>query len=147
MYYNKDALDALGLKPATTWDELWTQASYLKTKYPTATPLGYDSEANWFITMCEQNGWGYTSADAPHYLFNNDNTKTWLNKLNEYYNKGYIATQTSTVPTPPHCSQRALKAAQSTASVHPAAHLTKIRVAHSNGASHPSPEAFKQTAP
>ncbi len=93
MYYNKDALDALGLKPATTWDELWTQASYLKTKYPTATPLGYDSEANWFITMCEQNGWGYTSADAPHYLFNNDNTKTWLNKLNEYYNKGYIATQ------------------------------------------------------
>lgn len=93
MYYNKTALDALGLKPATTWDELWTQASYLKTKYPTATPLGYDSEANWFITMCEQNGWGYTSASAPHYLFNNDNTKAWLTKLNEYYEKNYITTQ------------------------------------------------------
>lgn len=93
MYYNKTALDALGLKPATTWDELWTQCAYIKAEYPTATPLGYDSEANWFITMCEQNGWGYTSASTPHYLFNNDNTKAWLNKLNEYYEKKYITTQ------------------------------------------------------
>ena len=43
--------------------------------------------------MCEQNGWGYTSASAPHYLFNNENTTAWLKELNEYYNKGYIATQ------------------------------------------------------
>lgn len=93
MYYNKTALDALGLKPATTWDELWTQCAYIKAEYPTATPLGYDSEANWFITMCEQNGWGYTSASAPHYLFNNDNTKGWLQMLNNYYNKKYITTQ------------------------------------------------------
>lgn len=93
MYYNKTALDALGLKPATTWDELWAQAATLKAEYPTATPLGYDSEANWFITMCEQNGWGYTSASNPHYLFNNDNTKAWLTKLNDYYDKGYISTQ------------------------------------------------------
>ena len=93
MYYNKTALDALGLDPATTWDELWEQAELLKAKYPTATPLGYDSEANWFITMCEQNGWGYTSASAPHYLFNNDNTKGWLQMLNNYYNKKYITTQ------------------------------------------------------
>ncbi len=93
MYYNKTALDALGLQPATTWDELWTQAKYLRAEYPTATPLGYDSEANWFITMCEQNGWGYTSANAPHYLFNNDNTTAWLEKLNEYYGKGYVTTQ------------------------------------------------------
>lgn len=93
MYYNKTALDAIGLSPATTWDELWAQAAIIKAKYPTATPLGYDSEANWFITMCEQNGWGYTSANAPHYQFNNANTTAWLKQLNEYYNKGYIATQ------------------------------------------------------
>lgn len=93
MYYNKTALDALGLEPATTWDELWEQAAILRTKYPTATPLGYDSEANWFITMCEQNGWGYTSASAPHYLFNNNETKGWLTQLNDYYNKKYITTQ------------------------------------------------------
>ena len=93
MYYNKTALDALGLEPATTWDELWEQAATLRAKYPTATPLGYDSEANWFITMCEQNGWGYTNANAPHYAFNNDNTKAWLAQLNDYYKKGYITTQ------------------------------------------------------
>lgn len=93
MFYNKDALDALNLQPAKTWDELWAQCDVLRTKYPTATPLGYDSEANWFITMCQQNGWGYTSASAPHYLFNNADTAAWLAELNEYYSKGYITTQ------------------------------------------------------
>lgn len=94
LYYNNDALKSVGLKPATTWDELWAQCATLKARYPKCTPLGYDSEANWFITMCEQNGWGYTSADANnHYLFNNNDTKAWLEKIAEYYDKGYITTQ------------------------------------------------------
>lgn len=93
LYYNKTALDECGLTPATTWDELWAQCAKIKEKYPKATPLGYDSEANWFITMCEQNGWGYTSVNAPHYLFNNEKAIAWLKQLNEYYQKGYISTQ------------------------------------------------------
>lgn len=93
LYYNKTALDACGLTPATTWDELWAQCAVIKEKYPKATPLGYDSEANWFITMAQQNGWGYTSASAPHYLFNNENAVAWLTQLKEYYEKGYISTQ------------------------------------------------------
>ena len=94
LYYNKTALDACGLTPATTWDELWAQCETLVDAYPTCTPLGYDSEANWFISMCQQNGWGYTSADANnHYLFNNNDAKEWLAKLAEYYDKGYITTQ------------------------------------------------------
>ena len=93
LYYNADALKALNLEVATTWDELWEQAALIRAKYPTAVPLGYDSEANWFITMCEQNGWGYTSAQEPHFLFNNDDTKAWLEQLAEYYDKGYFTTQ------------------------------------------------------
>ena len=94
LYYNKTALDALGLPVATTWDELWAQCEAIVAKYPTATPLGYDSESNWFINMCEQNGWGYTSADpSNHYLFNNDGAKAWLEQLNKYYELGYITTQ------------------------------------------------------
>ena len=93
LYYNADALEALGLEVATTWDELWEQAALIRAKYPTAIPLGYDSEANWFITMCEQNGWGYTSAQEPHFLFNNDDTKAWLEQLADYYDKGYFTTQ------------------------------------------------------
>ena len=93
LYYNKTALDKCGLPVATTWDELWEQAPTLSKKFPTATVLGYDSEANWFITMCEQNGWGYTSAEGNHYTFNNPQTTAWLQQLNEYFNEGYIVTQ------------------------------------------------------
>lgn len=94
LYYNKSALDACGLTVATTWQELWEQAPIIKAKYPTATVLGYDSESNWFITMCEQNGWGYTSADEDnHYLFNGSEQQEWLDTLNTYWNDGWITTQ------------------------------------------------------
>lgn len=100
LYYNATALIGAGFvesdgsaKVAKTWDELWAQCATLRQKYPTATPLGYDSEANWFITACEQNGWGYTSAGENHYLFNNANTQKWLEDLTDYYDQGFIVTQ------------------------------------------------------
>lgn len=94
LYYNKDALDACGLTPAKTWDELWAQCAKLKDKYPTATPLGYDSESNWFITMCAQNNWDYTSTDVNNQiLFDNENTRTWLGTLKEKYDAGWITTK------------------------------------------------------
>jgi len=97
LYYNATALKMAGLPLPTenfTWDELWAQCETLVKRFPNCTPLGYDSEANWFITMCEQNGWGYTSAnEESHYLFNNQNTQNWLTQLAEYYQKGYISTQ------------------------------------------------------
>ena len=104
LYYNADALIAAGIfefdangnkvaKVPTTWDELWEDCAILKELYPKSTPLGYDSEANWFITMCEQNGWGYTQATENHYLFNNENTVNWLKQLKGYYDLGYFTTQ------------------------------------------------------
>lgn len=94
LYYNADALKALGKEVPTTWDELWDVCAAAKAKWPTVTPLGYDSESNWFITMCEQNGWDYTSAEeGKHYGFNNANTQAWLTQLADYYNKGYFTTQ------------------------------------------------------
>ena len=93
LYYNKSALDELGLPVATTWDELWAQCEAIVKKFPTATPLGYDSEANWFITMCQQNGWGYTSAEGNNYRFNNENTIAWLTEIRDYYDMGYLTTQ------------------------------------------------------
>ncbi len=99
LYYNKSALDACGFEVAKTWDELWAQCAKLVERYPSCTPLGYDSEANWFITMCEQNGWGYTSADSSeNYLFGTPESKAkiapWLEEMHNYYEKGYITTQT-----------------------------------------------------
>lgn len=94
MYYNKTALDACGLTVATTWDELWAQCATLQKKFEGVTPLGVDSEANWFIEMCEQNAWGYTSIDENnHYLWQTEAHENWLSQLNEYYQKGYITTK------------------------------------------------------
>ncbi|MDE7372679.1 MAG: extracellular solute-binding protein, partial [Clostridia bacterium] len=96
LYYNASALDKLGLSVPKTWDELWAQAPKIKQHYKKATVLGYDSEANWFITMCQQNGWGYTSADdSQHFLFNQNNAelKSWLGTLNKYWEDGWLTTQ------------------------------------------------------
>ena len=43
--------------------------------------------------MCQQNGWGYTSAEGNNYLFNNENTIAWLTEIRDYYDMGYLTTQ------------------------------------------------------
>ncbi len=93
LYFNKTFFDANNLKVPTTWDELETVCAQIKAIDPQSIPLGYDSEANWFITMCEQTGSPYTSATAPHFLFDNANNRTFVKRFNDWYNKGYITTQ------------------------------------------------------
>ena len=95
LYYNSSALKAAGIEaPAKTWDELWEHCAILKQKFPDCTPLGYDSEANWVITMCQQNGWGYTAANGDdNFLFHNQDVANWLTKLKEYKDKGYFTTE------------------------------------------------------
>ncbi|MBR4835412.1 MAG: extracellular solute-binding protein, partial [Clostridia bacterium] len=70
LYYNIDALKAAGVvdadgnaAPPTTWEEMAIACEKLKATFgDSCIPLGYDSESNWFITMCEQYGSPYTSA-------------------------------------------------------------------------------------
>ena len=94
LYYNKTFFDANNLTVPTTWDELEKVCEQIKAIDPNSIPLGYDSEANWFINMCEQSGSDYTSASGDHYLFDNDTNKAFVKKFNEWYNKGYLTTQT-----------------------------------------------------
>jgi len=94
LYYNKTFFEANGLAVPTTWDELEALCAKIKELDPEAIPLGYDSEANWFITMCEQYGSPYTSATGDHYLFNNEQNQAFVRKFNEWYRKGYVTTQT-----------------------------------------------------
>ena len=93
LFYNADALKELGVDVPETWDELWAICAMAKEKWPTCTPLGYDSESNWFITTCKQNGWAYTSASAPHYQFNTTEAAEWLDTLAGYYAEGLFTTQ------------------------------------------------------
>ena len=94
LFYNKTFFDQHGLKVPTTWDELWAVCEQIKAIAPNDYPLGYDAEDNWFITMCEQQKSGYTSAEnGGQYLFNNPENKAMVKKLREMYQKGYFTTQ------------------------------------------------------
>ena len=93
LYYNKTFFEANGLTVPTTWEEMEATCEKILALDPKSIPLGYDSEDNWFITMCEQNGFDYTSATGEHYLFNNDNNKGFVKTLREWYEKGYVTTE------------------------------------------------------
>ena len=93
LYYNKTFFEANGLKVPTTWDEMEEVCAKIKAIDPMSIPLGYDSEANWFITLCEQYGSDYTSADGDRYLFNNETNRNFVMKFREWYKKGYVTTQ------------------------------------------------------
>ena len=94
LYYNKTFFDANNIAVPTTWDELEAVCAKIKSIDPKSIPLGYDSEANWFITMCEQYKSPYTSASGDHFLFDNDQNHAFVKKFNEWYQKGYLTTQT-----------------------------------------------------
>ncbi len=94
LYYNKTFFDENGLTPPTTWDELEALCAKIKELDPTCIPLGYDSEANWFINMCEQYKSPYTSATGDHFLFNNETNRAFVKRFTEWFQKGYLTTQT-----------------------------------------------------
>lgn len=93
LYYDKTFFDENGLTVPTTWEEMEAVCAKIKEIDPESCPLGYDSEANWFITMCEQYQSPYTSATGDHYVFNNDQNKDFVKMFNSWYQKGYLTTQ------------------------------------------------------
>jgi len=102
MYYNKTYFTEKQLSVPDHWftkdDNDKTSMEYI-CKYIhdneiNSIPLGYDSDSNWFITMCEQYGSGYTSADKDnHYLFDNETNRGFVKKFKEWYDKGYVTTK------------------------------------------------------
>ena len=94
LYYNKTFFDEHNLTLPTTWAEMEALCAAIKAIDPDCIPLGYDSESNWFITMCEQYGSPYTSAEeGNHFLFNNDTNKGFVKMIRDWYDKGYVTTQ------------------------------------------------------
>ena len=94
LYYNETFFTQHNLSVPTTWDEMWEVCRQIKEIDPYCYPLGYDSDSNWFITMAEQLGTGYTSAEeGNHYIFNNDGNKAWLTELKGYFDEGLFTTK------------------------------------------------------
>ena len=94
LYYNKTFFEQNGLKVPTTWEEMGKLCEQIKAIDPDCVPLGYDSEANWFITMCEQYGSPYTSLkEDEHFLFDNETNRGFVKMFREWYQKGYVTTE------------------------------------------------------
>ena len=104
LYYNKTyfeenraTFEAAGLKlpgdGVLTWNDMEALCRKIKEMEPDSTPLGYDSESNWFITMCEQSGSGYTSATGENYIFDNETNWNFVNKFASWYAEGLVTTQ------------------------------------------------------
>ena len=105
LFYNKDFFDKNNLSVPTTWDEMWALCKNIKENIMVKPeyadllfPLGYDSDSNLFITMCEQRGLPYTTnkdvkAAADHIQFNNAQTKAMAEELVGYMRKGYFLTK------------------------------------------------------
>ena len=94
LYYDKTLFEKNGLTVPTTWEEMEQVCAAIKAIAPTCVPLGYDSEANWFITMCEQYGSPYTSLDKnDHFLFNNETNRGFVKMFREWHQKGYVTTE------------------------------------------------------
>ena len=93
LYYNKTFFEANNLQVPTTWDELEDVCKKILEIDPNCIPLGYDSEANWFITMCEQGKTPYTSATGDHFLFDTEENRAFVKRFSEWHEKGYVTTQ------------------------------------------------------
>ncbi|MBO5362913.1 MAG: extracellular solute-binding protein, partial [Clostridia bacterium] len=94
LYYNKTFFTQHNLTVPTTWDEMETVMQQIVEIDPTCVPLGYDSEANWFITMCEQLGTPYTSAvNGQKFLFDVDVNHKFVERLRMWYQNGLVTTE------------------------------------------------------
>ena len=93
LYYNKTFFEANGLTVPTTWEEMAAVCEQIKAIDPKCIPLGYDSESNWFITMCEQYGSPYTSATGENFLFDNETNRNFVKMFREWYEKKWVTTE------------------------------------------------------
>ncbi len=94
LYYDKGFFTDYDLEVPTTWEEMYELCKEIKEIDPTCIPLGYDSEANWFITMTEQYGSNYTSTErGKNFIFNNDENKAFVSYFRDWYNEGLVTTK------------------------------------------------------
>ena len=93
LYYNKTFFEKHNLTVPTTWDEMEAVCRQIKQIDPTCIPLGYDSEANWFITMCEQYGSPYTSVSGENFQFDNETNRAFVKKFQGWFADKLVTTE------------------------------------------------------
>jgi len=93
LYYNKTFFEKHQLTVPTTWDEMEAVCKKIREIDSTCIPLGYDSESNWFITMCEQSGSPYTSATGDNFLFDNEKNHAFVKRFRTWYENKWVTTE------------------------------------------------------
>ena len=94
LFYNADFFAEHNLTVPTTWAEMETLCKKILEIDKNCIPLGYDSEANWFITLCEQYGYPYTSAEGENkFLFDTEDHYEFVEMIRRWYKEGYVTTQ------------------------------------------------------
>ena len=93
LYYNRTFFEKHGLTVPTTWEEMEEVCKQIKEIEPNCIPLGYDSEANWFITMCEQYGSEYTSIEGENFRFNNETNRNFVKMFRTWFENKWVTTE------------------------------------------------------
>ena len=107
LYYNKTYFEENKLTVPTTWKEMEDTCKKIleiedakdgtvdgKLTSSPCVPLGYDSGANWFITMTEQLKSGYTTDEKGNYfVFNNEENREFVEMFRGWYQAGYVTTE------------------------------------------------------
>ena len=94
LYYNKTFFEKYDLTVPTTWDEMEVVCKKIKAIDNNCVPLGYDSEANWFITMTQQLNTPYITATGDYpFLFNTPENRAFVERFTGWYQKGYVTTE------------------------------------------------------
>jgi multiple sugar transport system substrate-binding protein len=100
MFYNKTVFQDQGWQVPTTWAEMEALCAEIKEFNKDIIPLGYDSDDNLFITMCEQYNIPYTTNEnitkpSDHFLFNNTQAKDMVSRIKSWHSKGWLTTKGS----------------------------------------------------
>ncbi len=93
LYFNQTFFEENDLDSPLSWERIEPLLAQLKEMDPDSIPLCIEDPADFFITMCAQNGGDYTSSKGD-IQFNNKTNRAYMEKLNEWYQKGYITTRT-----------------------------------------------------
>ena len=93
LYYNQTFFEENDLDAPLSWENVESLLATVKELDPESIPLCIEDPADFFITMCAQNGAEYTT-DKGEIKFNNKTNREYMEKLNSWYQKGYITTRT-----------------------------------------------------
>jgi multiple sugar transport system substrate-binding protein len=94
LYYNKTFFDQHNIQVPKSYEDLEIVIQQIAAIDPTCIPLGYDSEANWFITMTEQLGTPYTSAkNGEKFLFDVESNRAFVERLREWFQYSLVTTE------------------------------------------------------